>query len=476
MVDLKNHPVLLAIDAVFRGAHNMFNKSPKRQAAWGLFARNHGVKKEFPLFNYTRWFSRMECLVVLTDNLFPFLLFLIDMETKDWASPLLRRLKVQYLIATLFMLRDMLLPFELLSKALQADSLLPYQVSHEVAKAKECLKFFTGDDWLQPTSAAFKRRAPLLAQFLSECKEGVWTRGQYNIELSQQHWREPWLRGRAKKIATEMIKGLDERFGDLELLTAFKIFDPASYAGYEEDNVPTLFTDEWKCLKDHFTESSPMGSFFEELRKLDDESVSGKEMKERFLGELDKEFEALKVAVWVEQDLSSNIPFRACMRKIFNDPANMLQMPHMHKLLYVCLALAMQTAVVERGFSLHRVFKDRLSHRLRLFIIDSLLRVKMLVPKGRAPHAFMKFEGICEKAASVMGKTFPQNPSPPLIVCKLNEEVNGVVLKMLSCLGDGVDVEDGDAEGGDEMLSDAEVNALNMELDALEADVLKIIN
>ncbi len=40
-----------------------------------------------------------------------------------------------------------------------------------------------------------------------------------------------------------------------------------------------------------------------------------------------------------------------------------------------------QSATVERGFSIHRVLKHRLTNRLKLTTLDSAIRVKMLVGK-----------------------------------------------------------------------------------------------
>ena len=48
--------------------------------------------------------------------------------------------------------------------------------------------------------------------------------------------------------------------------------------------------------------------------------------------------------------------------------------------LYI-FCIPLQTAVVERGFNVHRLIKTRLSNRLLVATIDSLLRVKLLATK-----------------------------------------------------------------------------------------------
>jgi hypothetical protein len=55
--------------------------------------------------------------------------------------------------------------------------------------------------------------------------------------------------------------------------------------------------------------------------------------------------------------------------------------PHVFQLARVMMVLPVQSATVERGFSMHRVIKHRLTNRLELVTLDSLMRVHMLGPK-----------------------------------------------------------------------------------------------
>jgi hypothetical protein len=57
--------------------HNLFNHNSKRQSEWEAFAKGYDITQlRFPIFNATRWFSRLQCVVVLTNNLADLIIFL----------------------------------------------------------------------------------------------------------------------------------------------------------------------------------------------------------------------------------------------------------------------------------------------------------------------------------------------------------------------------------------------------------------
>jgi hypothetical protein len=73
----KSNPELQAVDSELRQVHNLFNHSSKRQSQWEAFAKGYGITQlKFPIFNATRWFSRLQCVVVLTNNLAELIIFL----------------------------------------------------------------------------------------------------------------------------------------------------------------------------------------------------------------------------------------------------------------------------------------------------------------------------------------------------------------------------------------------------------------
>ncbi len=56
----KSSPELQAVDSKLRQVHNLFNHSSKRQLQWEAFAKGYDITQlRFPIFNATRWFSRL---------------------------------------------------------------------------------------------------------------------------------------------------------------------------------------------------------------------------------------------------------------------------------------------------------------------------------------------------------------------------------------------------------------------------------
>ena len=90
------------------------------------------------------------------------------------------------------------------------------------------------------------------------------------------------------------------------------------------------------------------------------------------------EFRVMKHALWSK---ARNNP-QATMIGVWGDViASGHNIPRMLRLLYVSLCVPVQTACVERGFSIHRVLKTRLSNRmgiLQKLVLDSLMRVQLI--------------------------------------------------------------------------------------------------
>jgi hypothetical protein len=73
----KSSPELQAMDSELRQVHNLFNHNSKQQSQWEAFAKGYGITQlRFPIFNAIRWFSRLQCVVVLTNNLAELIIFL----------------------------------------------------------------------------------------------------------------------------------------------------------------------------------------------------------------------------------------------------------------------------------------------------------------------------------------------------------------------------------------------------------------
>ena len=57
-----------------------------------------------------------------------------------------------------------------------------------------------------------------------------------------------------------------------------------------------------------------------------------------------------------------------------------LQVPNLILFVYVLLVLPAHTAVVERGFILHKIIKNRFRSRLQVSFLDSVMRVSLGAP------------------------------------------------------------------------------------------------
>ncbi len=136
----KSSPELQAADSELRQVHNLFNHSSKRQSQWEAFAKGYGITQlRFPIFNATRWFSRLQCVVVLTNNLAELIIFLGRATRKrnskqPWpaGAVALEELCDVQAAAKLNLLRDIMLPLDVLSKKFQHTS---YLLPHHVRKA-----------------------------------------------------------------------------------------------------------------------------------------------------------------------------------------------------------------------------------------------------------------------------------------------------------------------------------------------------
>jgi hypothetical protein len=120
----KSSPELQAVDFELRQVHNLFNHNNKRQSQWEAFAKGYGITQlRFPIFNTTRWFSQLQCVVVLTNNLAELIIFLGRATRKrnskqPWpvgAAALEELCDVQAGVK-LNLLRDIMLPHDVLSK------------------------------------------------------------------------------------------------------------------------------------------------------------------------------------------------------------------------------------------------------------------------------------------------------------------------------------------------------------------------
>ena len=92
--------------------------------------------------------------------------------------------------------------------------------------------------------------------------------------------------------------------------------------------------------------------------------------------------------------------------------------PDILHLIYIYILIPLQTAVVERGFSVHRRIKTRLSSCLQVVTVDSLLRVKLNADPN--PRAFDM--AAAEEAYMARSK----DGKPPTLIARIAKGVNDI--------------------------------------------------
>ena len=86
--------------------------------------------------------------------------------------------------------------------------------------------------------------------------------------------------------------------------------------------------------------------------------------------------------------------------------------------------IPVQTAVVERGFSLQKIIKNKLRNRLEIVTVDSLMRVKLLCND---------LEGFDVDAAA---KKYVTSPAGCMVLNQLHKKVSQIEIGRLE---DGID-------------------------------------
>ena len=99
--------------------------------------------------------------------------------------------------------------------------------------------------------------------------------------------------------------------------------------------------------------------------------------------------------MWALVKSEKNIGFRAAWSHIKSNYR--AQLPRILLMVYVFLVIPCHTAIVERGFSLHRIIKNRLRNSMIICTLDSLMRMSLM-----APNPINKFDLI--SAAKIIAK------------------------------------------------------------------------
>jgi len=189
---------------------------------------------------------------------------------------------------------------------------------------------------------------------------------------------------------------------DAGLLTAFRIFDPRGFLGLTDNDLPKYGSNQFTMLIQHFCKSTSLIKLF---------AIESTEKYRLILAE----FQNYKKIMFKLVRENKIISMRAAWCHIKQFHAD--ELPHILMIVYVLMVLPVQTAVVERGFSLHRIIKNRLRSRLLISKMDSLMRVSM---GARGPLNAFDIGAACTvyQSKSVAGQL------PSLLLGRLHSLVN----------------------------------------------------
>ncbi|KAG1654805.1 hypothetical protein FOA52_009178 [Chlamydomonas sp. UWO 241] len=224
-------------------------------------------------------------------------------------------------------------------------------------------------------------------------------------------------------FADAAIESLKESFFDddpsLDILACFTIFDPGQYIGMGHAELDGFGNDSLQQLKDHFWSGDglPSSPF----------SARG----ESFMATLDAEFKHVKTVIKDRLALTPSATMLNLWRFIARS-SDSLMVPNTILLMNVYYVMALHTVEVERGFSIHRILKNRLRSRLMILMVDSLLRIWHLAQSFTGPRESENNSLINEAAEKLSGASLQsQGVNPPSLLKRLVEELSRVQVSLL---------------------------------------------
>lgn len=151
----------------------------------------------------------------------------------------------------------------------------------------------------------------------------------------------------------ELVGGIEANlldcFPEGDVLSAFRIFDPTFYRGLKQSELDKFGVSNYKILLSHFCNRNKREQFFPI-----DSSV---------LSQVNKEFSRMKHLLWLAAR-DPHAEFLPVWRDIHDEHG--LGLGYMLKFVYICLVIPLNSAIAERGFSLHNGIKTKLRNRLRI--------------------------------------------------------------------------------------------------------------
>ena len=162
------------------------------------------------------------------------------------------------------------------------------------------------------------------------------------------------------QLFTEIKEGLQDSFPEADVLNAFHIFDPKSYRHIQSVEQLKVFGRlELAQILKHVG-----SSFIDTSNELVRVNVSD-------------QFNSMKVQLWQLSKQFGGADMKSAWMGLHDDKLQCM-MPYMFKLVAIALVIPLNTACVERGFSVHNNVKNKTRSSLKIAQLDALLRVHEL--------------------------------------------------------------------------------------------------
>jgi len=361
----KTIPELESVDHLLKSVAKLFRKSPKEFGRWEAYAKAHGLKAvKFPKFCHTRWASRADCIKVLITNLHVLMQYLEGRHGWSKVDAVMAQLRNIDTLCLLFALHDILHVMNMLSLTFQVKGVLPHHIWPAVCKTKKQLKYFLGDD----DSITCPSLRKFLEQLVRKKKKGIrWMQwnplGCENPMKLSGMYDEARLYGCLAALIKFISKDLTIRFRDCKTITAFRIFDPTAYEDVKTVlGLQTFGMHDFDTLLTHYVGQDKL---FVCDRNL-----------------MEQEFYAMKRSLYdfIRLGRNTELSFQEAWKRVAKADGHLF--PHMLILVQVMCVIPTHTCDVERGFSQHRLIKHRLTSRLRVVTVDSMMRVKLNARDG----------------------------------------------------------------------------------------------
>lgn len=422
------------IDSILKDVHGLFAHSGKRKKQWNAFVRQQGLQlRAFPVYNQTRWLSRCQCLDVLVANLPTLLLFLECMVSKNqrWGSDVLERLKDPDFVVMIHIVCDVANVVNTYNTSVQKDALLVFDALSTLDDVVNALKGMIVCDPVtkEPLqfaaqigkSGSLSRTLKLFSQFTRDT--GLWRFRPGRAVRLLVELPDGWMGlGAAVHFAhsfvVSIVASIDTRFPHRTIIQGLKVLHPASWIGVvcqdteREHWMPKGHILAFRQLIELFSMgASPV---FAGVPPREQQQARI-EVKKKFMAEADA-FAKHMISVVKSNPL---ISFVDAWKFLLSDRVRgHILFPNFTQLFYIALVTPVHTATVERGFSIHRVLKNRLSNKLKLTTLDSLMRIKMIVDRD----AWTKHD--LSSAVAVYTKQHPRSEKAPALLAKLHVAFN----------------------------------------------------